>query len=74
MRAKHAARAVAVVAGTAWASPGATQGAGLLAWAFLGLCAVGIAGQVVPAAVMLASLVRGALGLGAGAEETGRAV
>lgn len=62
---KTARKALAVLAATLPAAPALAADAarvdhsGILVWAFLGLCALIVVAQVVPAAVMLVEMVKG---------------
>jgi hypothetical protein len=44
---------------TAFAANGATEEPGILAWAFMGFCAVILVGQLVPAAMLIIGAVKG---------------
>jgi hypothetical protein len=45
--------AAAISAGSAFAAPNAPDQSGMLAWSFLGFCAVIIVAQVLPAVMMI---------------------
>jgi len=52
--------ATAATTTTAFAANGATgEEPGILAWAFMGFCAVVLVGQLVPAAMLLIGMVKG---------------
>lgn len=61
----RAARSVGTVGGTllaavpAWAQTGREDTSGVFVWAFLGLCALIVAAQVVPAILMMVGAARG---------------
>jgi len=48
------------LASSAFAAGSATQGSGILVWLFLGFCGLIVATQLIPAAMMLIGIVRGA--------------
>ena len=63
-RAATAAATTLVTAVPAFAAPASTDHSGLLAWSFLGFCAVILVAQVMPALMMLIGAARGLMSKG----------
>ena len=56
-----AAVATMATAAPAFAAPAYNDNSGLLVWSFLGFCAVIVVAQVMPAAMMIVGMVKGAV-------------
>ena len=67
-RAVTAAVATLVSAAPAFAAPANSEPSGLLAWSFLGFCAVIVVAQVMPALMMIVGAVKGLLSEGSEAK------
>jgi hypothetical protein len=56
-----AAVATMVTAAPAFAAPTYSDNSGLLVWSFLGFCSIIVVAQVMPAAMMMVGMVKGAV-------------